>query len=329
MLIALVALTACNSSYDFNFKNADEALTACRSELYDLSQIEKSEYKEVTEKINRWIALQDTTIKTVASDTSIIADKETINTYFTLADSIRSELTRIAFSKGRSIQDVIYMRINTAYNKDKITNSENYKEAVAFFEDLDRINTYKNVAETISEYKKLLSSAKNVKKEKDLMAFMKQEERCFRSYLQYQKDISLTDAETISSATEEFYGNLQYAAEKENTALNEKLLTYLYIRLNRRVIQGAEACVKDINAKVNLRDEIREPYRWNILYPYLSIDKYSAAYLTEGQKASMMKIGKRLSHYLAVLDHANDKAEKIMEEKLAESLLRMYLKQNL
>lgn len=337
IIAAAIVMTSCSSDYGFDFKTPNEAINACKSELNDLLKIDKADVKQLTEITNRWIALQDSTIRVMARPDSTTSDHVTINQFFSVADSIRRQISKIAYSEERSIADVVFLKMNTTYNARNILKSDNYKKAMAFYRSLDAQELYDSPEKAVKEYHRLLDNIGSVKKENDLLAFIQKEDACFRSVLKYQSKISLEDIEVIAEKTEKFFDNLQYAVTQEDNDVNDRLLTFLNIRINRRVIQNAAACIGDIAMKKELSTEHCGSYRWAIMQPFLSIDKYLAAYLTEDQKTTLEEIGKHMPEYLHYLDEREIKSvarlaasdSEKLSKLLANSLLSMYLKQNI
>lgn len=331
ILILTAFIASCEEDYDFRFKNVNEAFNACRKELSFLSGKEKMGYKNLTGTMNRFIALQDSTIKTIARSDSMLTDDNTVKTFFSLTDSIRDQIARLALSEERKLQDVVYMKMNTTYDKRNVEKNKYYKLITDFYENLDGKPLFDNEKITLDEYRKLLSKTSEVKREKDLMTFMEKEDICYRSYLRFIDKISMEESEKIVAATEIFYGNLENAASKDTTQLNDRLLTYLYVRMNRRIILAANRTVEMLSSGKAIKEEIRETMRWNILQPYLTIDKNSAAYLTDSQRESAIKIGRKLPDYLAQIDGIliEGKQKEKTVKTLAKAMLNMYLKQNL
>lgn len=329
----IMLIASCSSNNNFNFETADEALNACKSELNDLNGIEKADTKKLTLIANRWIALQDSTIKAMAKTDTINVNHPMFHYFFTISDSIRTRIVEIAYQQDRSIEDVVYLKLNTTYGKEEVTASQDYKNAVKFFENLDKSTLYPNAQKAVEAYADLFKKTGTVKKENDLLEFMKNEDICYRSILRFQRNITQEQMENIVEASEEFFNNLQYAAEQKDNNVNRRLLTYFNVRINRRIVMSLETCIADIENGANLSEEDRNNYRWSILQPYLSIDKFMAAYLTPEQINTLMKYGKKLPDYLTYLDgnqkKIGKKEKKTLDDLLSNSLLSMYLKQSL
>ena len=333
ILFMTIIITACSKGNSYHFETPKDALKACESELNNLSRKKKFDIKELTEITNRWIALQDSSIHCIATTVNTDDYAPVINSFFKVSDSIRSQITSLAYSLPRTMNDVIYLRVNITYGRESIEENEDYEKALDFYESLDKNNIIDSPEEAMKAYQELFKRIDQVKKENDLLEYIKEEDRCFRSLLKHQASVKPEIVEEISEETENFFNKLQYAVSKQNEAQNKRLLAFLNIRINRRMIQYAEAYVSDIEKGVKITDESRETYRWAILQPYMTIDKYMAAYLNKEQKESLMEIGRKLPEYLSYIDELQTQITKKDKEKLTERiknvLLSMTIKQSI
>lgn len=333
ILFMTIIITACSNGNNYHFETPKDALKACESELNNLFRKKKVDIKELTEITNRWIALQDSSIHCIATTVNTDDYAPVINSFFKVSDSIRSQITALAYSLPRTMNDVIYLRVNITDGRENIEENEDYEKALDFYESLDKNNIIDSPEEAMKAYQELFKRIDQVKKENDLLEYIKEEDRCFRSLLKHQASVKPEIVEEISEETEDFFNKLQYAVSKQNEAQNKRLLAFLNIRINRRMIQYAEAYVSDIEKGVKITDESRETYRWAILQPYMTIDKYMAAYLSRKQKESLMEIGRKLPEYLSYIDELQTQITKKDKEKLTERikdvLLSMTIKQSI
>jgi len=333
LLSMTLVLTACSKGYNFNFKSPKDVLTACESELSDLSKKRKVNIKELIEITNRWIALQDSSVRCITLTLNADEYAPFINNYFKVTDSIRAQIMTLANTAPRTLEDVIYMKVNITDDKETISKSEDYKNALQFYEELDKEKLLNSPEETTKVYKFLFNQIDSVKKERQLYEYIKEEDRCYRSLMKYHTKVKPEDIEAITEMTENFFNKLQYALSGHDDAQERRLLAYLNIRINRRLIQYAEACASEIDNGVKITEENKELYRWTLLQPYLTLDKYMTAYLTEDQKERLIAIGKKLPDYLYKIDNVqtkmNKKDKEKMTELLTEVLFSMTLKQNI
>lgn len=108
-------------------------------------------------------------------------------------------------------------------------------------------------------------------------------------------------------------------------------MLYLTMRFNRRIIQNAEVCRKDIKANVPLTETQSYNYRWMVIQPFMTIDSYSMAVLTEDQVKVLMNMAAELPKILAYIDgkdYDKSPAEETqrLNDILSEYILKSYLK---
>ena len=86
--------------------------------------------------------MQDSAYSVFSRDTSINLRSPVALAFFVVSDSIRGELKRLAFSQPRSLNDVMYLKLNTATSREKVEKADTYKEAISFFERLDKQDVF-------------------------------------------------------------------------------------------------------------------------------------------------------------------------------------------
>ena len=244
--------------------------------------------------------------------------------YFVISDSVRTELTRLAFSKQRSLQDVMYLKLNTASERAKIESSDTYKKASDFYRRLDEEQTIKGLPQILAIYNKLLNSTHDFKQESQLLTFIRQEDRCFRSLMEHLSNVPMDEMQRLTQKTTRLFDRLYSSVGQKNDEVNDRTMLYLTMRFNRRIMQNAIACREDILNNKQLSQEQRVSYRWMLIQPYVSLDGYSTAALTKKQREELMVISKELPILLNRLD--NKKKTKEEENKLIATLAEYFLK---
>ena len=166
-LAVMCLFVACNSNpEEFSFKNPQEAVKACHTELSNIRPIRKANIEELTMLASRWIALQDSTYSLIYRDSTIDINSEVNIDFFMVADSIREELTRLAVSEKRSLRDVVYFKIHTARDAGHLKQSKDYKNAVKFYDGLNSAELYPDIDN--AELSSLLTSIKNQEEELEM-----------------------------------------------------------------------------------------------------------------------------------------------------------------
>lgn len=335
MVIAMMVTTFSSCSEKgsrFNFKNPQEALTACHQELSKVKPLKEAKMDKLIEITSTWLELQDSTFSCFMRDSTVKADTKIASDFFAVADTFRTEITRLAFSEKRTLPDIVKLKVNTAKDRKRMLASEDFKKACEFYSKADDAPLYGSLNETLSEYEKLLTNAGSFKKEEQLYDFIQKEDRCFRSLLVFLRNTPQKKLQNITDKTSEIFNRLyrNTAADLENK-VNERVMLYLTMRFNRRIIQNAEVCRQDIKKKVELNDIQAINYRWMIIQPFMTIDNEAMGMLTDQQVVTLTEMATELPQLLAYVDGKDfDKSPKEETSKLqgilSEYLLNTYLK---
>lgn len=329
IIVTAVSFTACNKELKkFSFETTQQAVDACHKELAAIRPLKKATMEELSVIADRWIALQDTTFSVMVRDSTIDSSSDIAADFFAVSDSIRGEIMRLALDEPRTMKDVIYFKVHTARNRDNIQESKDYKNAVAFYDDLDKAATYKTAEESVKNYEALLQKSGTFKKEAELLKFIGEEDRCFRSLMEHLHDVKQEDLETLASRTALIFQKLYESTQvNPENPVSSRLIMYISMRFNRRIIQNAEAVVRDCQSGKELTEQQTSNYRWMLLQPYLSIDTYSMASITEKQAEILQKMAEELPRTLAYIDGKDfDKSDKSETENLPDILTRYFLK---
>lgn len=306
------------------FKTSIEAIEACKKELDNLSSKTSVDTKELVKLTNEWIEIRDSSYSVFAKDPTMTIKSDKSYAYFMLSDSIRKKLEELAISKDRTLEDVMYLKLNTAAERNKVSNSKTYQEAVDFYESLDDISIYTSLAKTLQEYDLLLKNTGILKKENQLLEFIKTEDRCYRSLMANLSQVTQAQLEKLTNRTARIISVLYANVGKKNNNSNDKAMLYLTMRFNRRIVQNMVACREDIANEKKLNNTQRANYRWMLIQSYMGLDSYSIAALTEKQRKTMLNITKELPVLLTKLD--GGKLTKETKNILSQTLSQYFLK---
>ena len=306
------------------FKTSIEAIEACKKELDNLSSKTSVDTKELVKLTNEWIEIRDSSYSVFAKDPTMTIKSDKSYAYFMLSDSIRKKLEELAVSKDRTLEDVMYLKLNTAAERNKVSNSKTYQEAVDFYESLDDESIYTSLAKTLQEYDLLLKNTGILKKENQLLEFIKTEDRCYRSLMKNLSQVTQVQLEELTNRTARIISVLYANVGKKNNEANDKAMLYLTMRFNRRIVQNMVACREDIANEKKLNNTQRANYRWMLIQSYMGLDSYSIAALTEKQRKTMLNITKELPVLLTKLD--GGKLTKETKNILSQTLSQYFLK---
>jgi len=292
--------------------------------LAELQSYKDADIEKVADLTSQWQELQDSSYSVFSKDSTINLKSPIAMAYFVISDSMRTELTRLAFSQQRSLQDVMYLKLNTASDREKIQKSDTYKKASEFYEKLDKEKTIKGLERILGDYNKLLNKTRTFEKEAQLLSFIQQEDRCFRSLMEHLSNVPMRDMQRLTQETSGLFNRLYDSVGKKSDEINDRTMLYLTMRFNRRIMQNAIACREDILNNNHLNKEQRVSYRWMLIQPYVSMDEYSTSVLTKKQREELMILSKELPVLLNRLD--NQKKTKEEEDKLVNTLADYFLK---
>lgn len=330
----MMTLLSCgkHESSRFVFHSSEEAVTACHKELSTLREIKKADIGRLTAVIADWLALQDSVYNFMAKDTTIHLNTSLTTDYYNVSDSIRGELARIAKLQTRSLRDVTYLKIHTAQGRSKVQESKEFKTACGLFRDMDRMSLYSDLTATLSTYDRLLDTTVAFPRESGVVDFLCKEDRCFRSLMTFLYEVDQQDLAAITSKTSRLFDNLYGMVPADgNSAVSERMTLLLTMRFNRRIIQNAEACMKDIHARRPLSDQQRDNYRWMLIQPFMSIDGYAMSLLTDRQEKTLLLMADELPSLFAFLDDmaGNSATPRQLDKVLSDFFLNTYLKSSL
>ena len=320
----MAACLFCSCTSHPSFKNSTEAIEACKAKLTELQSYKDADIEKVADLTSQWQELQDSSYSVFSKDSTINLKSPIAMAYFVISDSIRTELTRLAFSQQRSLQDVMYLKLNTASDREKIQKSDTYKKASEFYEKLDKEKTIKGLERILGDYNKLLNKTRTFEKEAQLLSFIQREDRCFRSLMEHLSNVPMREMQRLTQETSGLFNRLYDSVGKKSDEINDRTMLYLTMRFNRRIMQNAIACREDILNNNYLNNEQRVSYRWMLIQPYVSMDEYSTSVLTKKQREELMILSKELPVLLNRLD--NQKKTKKEEDKLVNTLADYFLK---
>lgn len=333
MVMLTMTLSSCsNNGDDYAYNSPREALNACHREVSKLLHVKEADMDKVADIINRWLEMQDSTLTCFIQDSTAKADVELAAEFYAVSDSFRTEITRLAMTGRRALSDVVRLKVKTAAGREQTIASDDFKMASDFYSKMDKEPLYQDVEQATEEYEKLLTTAHSFKKEEELHDFIRKEDKCFRSLLIFLKDVPQEKLQDITDKTAGLFGHLYANANAYlDNAASERVMLFLTMRFNRRIMQNAETCREDIISKVELTEQQTGNYRWMIIQPFMAIDNYAMAVLTDRQVAILEEMAEELPRLLTYVDGKDYDSVTIEETEklsvvLSEYFLKSYLK---
>lgn len=323
LVTVLLSMASCGKKY--NFKTPKDAIDGCHEMLSELTDKKKSDAKDFTKILRNWQEIQDSSYSAFSKDKKVTIHSKYAEQYFLVSDSIRKQINRLAFSEERSLRDVIYIKVNSAVGKEKIQKSRQWKKANDFFDSLDDVPEYEDANTTVAKYEHLFKiTGGRLDNQKQLLVFIKEEDRCFRSLMKYLSKIPQSAMQDITVKTADTFNRMYDRVGVKKDSVNDETMLYLTLRYNRRILQNAEACKKDIDNGVKLSEQMKGNYRWMLLQPFVTIDNYSLACLTDKQSREMVSLAESLPELMSSL--SNNAKDNMQQEKLIKMLSTYFLR---
>jgi hypothetical protein len=311
-------------------KDVNGALAVCKSELTVLQSKSSASIDELVEYINLTEQMEDSIISFSMRDTAYAANQKMQDEVLNVSDSLRTEILRLAFSKPRSLADVVFIKTNTANGSKKFIDEKSQKQADRFFAKLDNNATYKDLDKTLQEYDRILSDPNymHIESREIFRDFLKKEDICFRSMLQFLPMVPQQKLQELTDQTARIC-NTFYGTGKDSFASIDEIATYMTMRYNRRILQNAEVCRDQIMNGLKINPVIARNYRWMLMQPYFTIDEISMAALSSGQQQLMLDIAQDMPELYMKLDKCPSKAnndELQFLDKISVYLLKTHIK---
>ena len=231
---------------------------------------------------------------------------------------------RLSFSQPRTFKDVVILKAAcTPYNNDTIIKNATM-DASAFFDSLDNNPTLKiGQAELLTKYDKFLTNtiSSGINDKKQLIAFIREEDMLFRSFLSHLHNMEHTSMSDITHKTEEVVANMF----KADARLQPKdAVVYMAMRTNRRLLLNTQTCIRDIRSQRVKSEQQLTAYLFMIIQPYLAIDEFGMAVLSEKQRALFEQIATDTPTAVNAI-HMQRQEEAGMQTDFPKLLLKLHL----
>ena len=330
MALAVITMLSGCQNKGVRVKDVNGALAVCKSELTVLQSKSSASIDELVEYINLTEQMEDSIISFSMRDTAYAANQKMLDKVLNVSDSLRTEILRLAFSKPRSLADVVFIKTNTANGAKKFIDEKSQKQADRFFAKLDNNATYKDLDKTLQEYDRILSDPNymHIESREIFRDFLKKEDICFRSMLQFLPMVPQQKLQELTDQTARIC-NTFYGTGKDSFASIDEIATYMTMRYNRRILQNAEVCRDQIMNGLKINPVIARNYRWMLMQPYFTIDEISMAALSSGQQQLMLDIAQDMPELYMKLDKCPSKAnndELQFLDKISVYLLKTHIK---
>lgn len=286
VLLIFSGCSSCSGKDEYDFSSNSEALDTYKDYLKKVRDVSKSNTKEFGEMLCEWKTVNDTVYKFLLKDSVFSKYHNEANDYFLIHDSIRNEMLRLTETWRYSYNDILVLKEKTCqYEEDK-----NLRSVV-----LDAENFYKSINENpisvcdkqsiLKRYRYFLKEtlAKGISSKDEMLQFIQQEDFLFRTFLSHLYEMDNEPLSDITKDTELICRNIFLSAREGNLDPKDAVV-YMSMRTVRRLLQNSAECVENISRLEMKSKEQGNAYLWMIIQPFISIDQFSLATMTEQER---------------------------------------------
>lgn len=326
VLMAFSSCSSCTGGGKYSFKTRREALREYDRYLEKVRSITHTNTKDFGEILCEWHEIGDTVYKFLVNDSVFSKHHNEANDFFIINDSIRTEMLRLTETWKYSYGDVLTIKDMTCTYKGDKELLDAVQEAEPFFNGLDSAGiSVCDKSSILKRYRYFLNETKRsgINSKSELLKFISQEDFMFRSFLAHLYEMDNEPLSDITKNTEIICRNI-FQAAKNGKISSKDVVVYMSMRTVRRLLQNSAECVENIN-RLEMKNKAQgNAYLWMIIQPFISIDQFSLATMTEQER-------KKFNYVISQLPKSRKFAEtfdinlKALNYLLPQQLLKIYV----
>ncbi len=294
---AILVLSSCAAdSTQHHWKTSAEALEEYREFLDQSRMAAGTSMEGIVKDIVAWQTLEDSVVAFISRDTAAAGRPHSypMDVVANLHDSVRDEILNRARAQPRTLEDVYVLKHSTSRCSRDPKIAEAVTAVTPFFLSLDNVSIYNTDCKAIvRQYSAYLYNVRKrgIHDKQQWLAFMREEDRLFRSFVPHLHEMGGMSAGGITKTTENIYADLFQGAASDSISQDD-LILYATMRASRRLLTAATGCAADIKAgKVKDAGQL-QACLWMIVQPFISIDDLGMALLTERQEKEFETLAK-------------------------------------
>lgn len=292
--IAAFMLTACSDGNGGkSFHTSDEAIKEYYSFLTTLRKSDKMSTQALAKTVKDWRVLDDSVASCIAHDSIGTPHSYPYPAYRKINDFIHVELCRMAMSRQRSYNDLLYLREQTSPYVTDEDLRQTVRKVQPFFSSLDSLPIYNKGGKraVMSRYLQYLQkiSKEGIHNKESLLAFIKEEHSHFKAFLQYLPECADNNVSDIRDYTEQCCVQILRAADRKELSHKDAMVC-LAMRTNLRLIRNAQAAIEDLRSVRVKSEKTLHAYLLMMVQPFMSMDELSVSVLSDKDKEDFYKV---------------------------------------
>ncbi len=284
-----LAASCTSETRKFHFRTSGEAVTAYREHLSVLQGTDSMDLDKLAVSMASWQELRDSVSAALRRDTFRQAHEYPEETFRAVHGSIAGEYQRLALAEPRTYRDLLYLK---EYGTPLKRCEELHRKSELmwpFFSRLDSVPLYNDAPKkALDRYDRFLSETlqNGINDKQHFMEYLRNEDRLFRTYMIHLPELAGVSMAGITDKTERCCLLAMQCAARGAFPV-EEAVDYLTVRTGRRLLQNAEACMKDIRDGRLESPEQAQAYLWMLMQPLMGMDADGIALLTPEQKRTL------------------------------------------
>ena len=318
-------MSACKGNSKYDFDNSTDAISEYRDFHHNILAASDVNAELLADYICQWQELSDTVYNYIKKDPAFTAHAALSMDFGIITDSVRMSLMRHA--DNCSMKDVAYIKLNTSPYRDDPEFDVIKKKSSTFFSALDRQPLYNNKStrELLLSYQQFLMDTRDhgINDQKQFLEFIETEDRHFRTFLNHIDEYSDMGLGDITKITEQICTEI-YRSVSDNKLKSENVMVYMSMRTDRRLLLNAQVC-HDLLKKGKVKSASQaNAYLWMMIQPYLSMDSFAVAMLSDSQREQMLAIADDYTSIVSMLAQ-KDYTDKAVSMQIPTQLMRLYI----
>lgn len=295
--IVIFCCYRCGGDDKYDFKSSDHALDVYQQYLEKVRTVKFTNTKDFCSLVAEWKETNDTVYHFILKENAHQSSDIPMFRFETIHEAVLNEMLRLTETWRYGYSDVLELKEKTSSFKEDKELQKAVKEAEPFFSSLNNASVVDTRKEDVlRNYRAFLSTARRngFKSKEDMLRFIKLEDYIFRTFLSHLHEMDNEPLSDITQTTGLICQDI-FMAAREGRISAKDAIVYMSMRTVRRLLQNSVACVDDIGIHGIKSRTQGNAYLWMILQPFVSIDQFSLATMTQTERDQFNHIISQLS----------------------------------
>lgn len=319
----IIGIVSCSGNR--NFKNPEMALEEYQLFMEKVASNTSCTPESLSDLICEWQELSDT-VYAYLSKSEDLHNHGREEKFFGTCDSIRNSFLKIIGSGEYSYEDVLSLKTATnPYRRDSSLDSLK-ASVLPFFDNLDKAHLKDSRKDkALQNYFGFVHSVyeTGINTEEEFFRFIKFEDILFRGYLFHLGEAMGESMTQVTIETDSICRRV-FKASSIGTLTANDVMASMAVRTNRRLLQNAKAACECLGQMKNQEPQLSAAFIWMTVQPFISIDSFALALMTEPQIQDMHEIASILSK-MARQEEQMDDTMKRLVVNLPSQILQLYI----